>query len=404
MANALNNTWNNSPRSISIGTPLTSSLLTPFGYYDLDQQFSYDAPKFASYCAQVLGYPNIDVELLDTHFYTAYEEAVLQYSALVNANSIVNNLLMLQGKELTGSYINGQYVQGENISQKFINDNLARHLEIARSYGTETGIGGTVDIKKGTLHISSSKQDYNLYTDFILPVEGGKPIEIMKIFHYAPPAVMRFYDPRYGTGIGLTNMLNEFGWDRMSPAVQFMVMPIYEDALRIQAIKFNDELRRAAYSFETHGNILRLHPVPQWDFDLFFDYIIKSDKYNPLGLPSTSSLTISDVSNIPYGNMEYHYINQPGKNWIRRWAVALSKDILGSIRGKYTEVPIPNDKVTLDGSTLRAQAVEEKSNLLTELKELFEKTNNTALMQAKKEQSEYLNYTLAQIPMPFYIG
>ena len=38
---------------------------TPFGFYDTDSEFQSEAPKFATWCAQRLGYPLMNVELQD---------------------------------------------------------------------------------------------------------------------------------------------------------------------------------------------------------------------------------------------------------------------------------------------------------------------------------------------------
>jgi hypothetical protein len=61
---------------------------TPFGFFDTDSTFQEHADKVADWCATRLGYPLSEVELQDIHFYTTFEEAVLEYSNQINEFAI----------------------------------------------------------------------------------------------------------------------------------------------------------------------------------------------------------------------------------------------------------------------------------------------------------------------------
>ena len=62
---------------------------TPFGFYDNDQDFQTNADKVATWCAQRLGYPIVDIELQAVNFFTAFEEAVTTYSQYVYQYKII---------------------------------------------------------------------------------------------------------------------------------------------------------------------------------------------------------------------------------------------------------------------------------------------------------------------------
>ena len=235
--------------------------------------------------------------------------------------------------------------------------------------------------------------------------ESGKAIEVKRVYYEATPAMQRFFDPYATTGYGTINMVEGFGFGDYSPAVSFTLMPLFEDLLRVQAIELNDSIRKSAYSFTLTNNKLRVFPNPEEDRTLYFDYIVTSDRDNPLQTEySGSADVVSDFSNAQYDNMEYRKINDVGKQWIRKYGLALSKELLGIIRSKYGSIPIPNADTTLDGDTLRSEAATEKEVLVTQLREMLEQTSRKALLEADKDESDFLQEKLQKIPYPIYIG
>ena len=138
---------------------------------------------------------------------------------------------------------------------------------------------------------------------------------------------------------------------------------------------------------------------------LYFDYVLASDRNNPLQTEySGSADVVSDFSNVKYDNIQYQFINDVGKQWIRKYGLALTKELLGIIRSKYGTVPIPNADTTLDGDTLRNEAAAEKEALITQLREMLEQTSRKALLEADKDEAEFLQEKLNKVPYPIYIG
>ena len=368
---------------------------TPWGFYDTDTEFTSSADKFADWCARRLGYPIMSVELQSGSFYACFEESVSEYSAQVNQFNIRENLLHLQG-QATGS--------SNNVTHKRITPTLGRTIKLAKQYGTEAGVGGDVDIKKGSIQINSGSQEYDLNALYADVSESGA-IEIKRIYYEGTPAMQRFFDPYATTGYGTINMVQGFGFGNNSPAVSFTLMPIFEDLLRVQAIEMNDSIRKAAYSFNLVNNKVRIFPDPEETSTLYFDYVVTNDRDNPLVADySGSANVISDYSNVPYDNMEYKFINDVGRQWIRKYGLALTKELLGIIRSKYGTIPIPNAETTLDGETLRSEAAAEKEGLITELRETLEGTSRKAMLEADKDEAEFLQEKLNKVPYPIYIG
>ena len=367
---------------------------TPFGTFDDDSTYQTEAPKFADWCAKRLGYPLMNVELQDKQFYACLEESVTEYSAQINQFNIKDNLLTLQGQPTSS-----------NLTHKRVTPNLGRNVFLSEAYGTEAGVGGLVDIKSGSIDIVSGSSDYDVNALFSEVSESGNAIELKRVFYEEKPAVQRYFDPYAGTGAGTMNLLDQFGFGNYSPAVSFLMMPVYADMLRMQAIELNDSIRKSAYTFQLRNNKLRIFPRPDSSYKLHFEYLVRSDRDDALMTEhSGSSDVISDFSNVPYDNMTYGHINDVGRQWIRKYGLALSKELLGIIRSKYGAIPIPGAETSLDGDTLRTEAATEKEVLVTQLREMLEQTSRRALLEADKDESEFLQEKLKKVPYPIYIG
>jgi hypothetical protein len=369
---------------------------TPFGLYDSDTSFQTDTEKVAVWCGNRLGYPLTDIELQAVNFYTCFEEAVSEYGAQVNTYNIRDNMLNLYGS-----------ATGSNLSQKKVSANMGGLIELAEEYGTEAGSGGNVNYYVGSVSMSANVQTYDLTDSSIVTLESGTAgtdeIEIKRIFHEAPPSIVKYFDPFVGTGLGSQQMLDTFGWGNYSPGVSFMMMPIYADMLRLQAIEFNDQIRKSHYSFELINNQIRFFPIPDGSnfTKVYFQYIKKADRSNPLKAPVG---TISDYSNVPYEDVEYSKINAVGKQWIRRYTLALAKEMLGYVRGKYSSLPIPNAEITLNGSDLISAGQTEKEGLITELKEILDTMSRQAQLERKAAESTAMQEQFNKIPLKIYIG
>ena len=245
------------------------------------------------------------------------------------------------------------------------------------------------------------QQTYDLQELWGDKVENCNRIEVMRIFHDFPPAFARIYDPFSMTGMSYSNVLNELGFGAYSPAVQFLMTPIFEDLLRGQAIQFNDMVRKSAYSFELVNNKLKLFPIPTYGFKVYFNYMLRNDRSKgELG----GSGTVADYANIPYNNIVYNTVNSVGKQWIRKYFLALCKESLGAVRQKYQTLPIPGGDVTLDGAELRNEAQQEKTDLITQLRETLQATSQKQLMENQALIAEQTQETLKRVPLFIYIG
>ena len=372
------------------GTAVFSAGMTPFGFYDTDPDFQTDAVKAAKFCGTRLGYPLMDVELQSGSFFACFEEAVSTYGNEVFQYKIRENYLSLEGSS-TGSAAN----------KKVINPTLDRIVNISKNYGTEAEVGGYVTRHTGSLALTGSVQRYDLNAWATSQgIEGG--IEIRKVFYEAPPAILRYFDPYAGTGTGLQSLMDAFDFGSYSPGVNFLLMPASFDLGKIQAIEFNDQIRRSAFSFQIVNNELSIFPIPKSGGSLRFEYYKIDDKKAASFIDGGDLIT--NVGEVPYSNPTYAYINSVGRQWIFRYTLALAKELLAYVRGKYQTVPVPGSEATLNQADLLTDARSEKEALLTNLREMLDQTSRNAQLERKANESENLNRTLNGVPMTIFIG
>jgi hypothetical protein len=184
-------------------------------------------------------------------------------------------------------------------------------------------------------------------------------------------------------------------------------MPISYDLLKVQAIEFNDQVRKSAYSFEMHNNNLRLFPTPKTDGLIWFEYYKVTDKQSLDDSSTTaggSGKSISNISNVPFTNPTYKDINSIGRQWVFKYTLALSKELLAYIRGKYSTVPVPGSEATLNQADLLADARSEKEALITNLREILESTSRVSQLERKSQEAGFLQDTLKMVPMVIFVG
>jgi hypothetical protein len=368
----------------------TSGSSTPFGFYDSDSDFQNDAIKVAKFCGTRLGFPLMDVELQDGNFFACFEEAVTTYGNEVFQYKIRENYLNLEGAQT-----------GSNLNNRLVEPTLNRVVNISKNYATEAGVNGLITRHTGSLAVTSSVQEYDLdkwATD--QGIDGG--IEIRKIYYEAPPAILRYFDPYAGTGTGVQSLMDAFDFGSYSPGVNFMLMPVSFDLAKIQAIELNDQVRKSTYTFELINNRLRIFPKPTRAYNLLFDYYKRSDKDN--AFDNESKGLVTNVGEVPYNNPNYSQINSVGRQWVFRYTLALAKELLAYVRGKYQTVPVPGSEATLNQADLLADSRDEKDKLMTELKEMLEQTSRQAQLERKANESENLRKTLSDVPYTIFIG
>jgi hypothetical protein len=368
---------------------------TPFGFYDFDPEFQIDADKFALFASRRLGYPIVDIELQDLNFYAALEDAITTYGNELYAYQAQENFLSFQGASTNIAPANNSLPQ----------PNLASEIRLTEQYGTEAGVGGTVTWYSGSIDLTAGIQDYDLKEWATSQSINPGDLEVKRVFYEAPPAIVRYFDPYAGTGTGMMQLLDSFGFGGYSPAINFLMMPVNYDIQKLQAIEFNDQIRRSQYSFELINNNLRIFPIPGPAMEkLWIQYIKKSERNNPYDNSNPGQSLITNISQVPYENPAYNQINSIGRSWIFEYALAIVKEILGYVRGKYSTIPIPNAEVTLNQSDLINAATSEKTALIERLRAYFDESSRQKLLERKAAEAASLQQQLNYVPFNIFVG
>lgn len=382
--------WNGSGGAISGSTP--------FGFYDSDTTFQADGPKVANYCAKKLGYPIMEVELQSGSFYACFEEAVSVYAEELYQSKIKDNYLALEGAS-TGSTLNNTVIV----------PSLNSIITIAENYGTPIQVGGYVNDYKAALYLTSSVQTYDLQQWAVSNnlISSSDGVIINKIWYEAQPAINQYYDPYIGGSINYQGATENFGWASYSPGLNFVLFPIYWDISRIQEIEMSNNVRRSMYSFQITNNKLTIFPWPDKDgIVVWIDYAKRSEVSSITGNSpyGTNQALITNPSNVPYTTITYSQINQPGRQWIYEYTLALASELLGLIRGKYTQIPAPGAEVTLNGADLISKGRDQQVALRERLRQDFDDMSRRAQLERKQSENQSISSTLNDVPMFIYIG
>jgi hypothetical protein len=361
---------------------------TPFGFYDNDYQFQTDADRVTTFCARRLGYPIMEVELQDLNFYTAFEEAITTYGNELYAYQVRDNFLSIEGTP-----------NSTDLNQSLITPTLATLIRLSQQYAVESGTGGNVNYYSGSITTTANIQDYNL-TDWALSESIVGEIEIKRIFWQPPPAVNQVYNLSIFSGLGGVPAVGSYG---LFGSTGFLMYPTSLLMQSAQAVEMQNQISLADYTFELINNQLRIFPIPSEDGGkIWFQYLKINERLNSVVQEATSSIT--NVSNAGYNNPTYSTINSVGRQWIFEYTLALCKEMLGYVRGKYSTVPIPGAEMTLNQSDLIAAGKEEKTALIERLRVYLDDTSRKSLLERRQAESVARQAEISQVPMTIFIG
>jgi len=371
---------------------------TPYGIFDSDLEFQTEADGFVLFVKRKLGDDVLSVELTKKMIWMCLEESLFEYGKIVNeyqAKSQLTNFLGIS----TGS-LEGQ-------EQKYSRETLEFFLRKAEPYAMQAGLGGSYNAASGSITLVKGQQDYNIYetlndaagnplVDSSLNKTGGK-MKIMEVFHYSPQAAYRFFD----TTSAINYLNNEFSFESFTPETVFYVLPIFEDVLRGGQLDMSNRVRRSNYSYKIQGTKIRIYPKPTQDDpkNLFIQVGFAPDPLRP-DYADATIYGVSGLSNVPFGRLTFSNINSMGRQWIRQYALSSAKELLGIVRSKFDQVPIPGSSLTLNGNDLVSAGREEKSNLTTQLREMLDTMTYSKLIANKAEEAENLQRILKGIPIP----
>ena len=285
--------------------------------------------------------------------------------------------------------------------EKYIRENLEFLSRFAEPYAMEAGIGGSYNPVSGSIHLTASVQDYDIYTELkdedgnlIFDNTKGK-LKIDEVFHFNPQAAYRFFD----TTSAINYLNNEFSFESFTPETVFYILPVYEDLLRGGQLDLSNRVRRSNFSYKITGTKFRIYPIPTTEKQLFFRVRQYPDPTQPSYRDDTIH-GVSNMNNLPFGNVQYNRINSIGRQWIRSYTLAISMEQLGYIRGKFGSIPVPNSDVTLNSSDMITNGRSDRDALKEKLRELLDSMTYDKLMEIQSTRAEQIQKQLKYVPIP----
>ena len=391
-----------------------SSLAT--NVYSSDN-FISGAVDQVTYTYRKLGGDVLDIEIKEESVYAAYEEACLEYSYLVNIHQSKNILSDVLGAqtgtfdhrgEMTDSALSSS-LDGEHVGLKYPLFDYAYARRVAAGISEEANVGGNSTVYSASFDVKPNSQDYDLQEIITGPnssfkdLVDGQKILIKKVFYKSPRTMWRFFG--YQGGLNVIGNMTSYG--QYADDSTFQVIPVWEN--KLQAMAYEDALntRTSQCSYELRDNKLRVFPNPAaYNIPkMWFEFTIPGNNWdNPNPGTNIGIDGINNMNTLPLDNIPYENINSIGKQWIRRFCLALSKETLSLVRGKFATIPIPGDSVTLNGSELASQAKEEQNSLREELKTILDEMTYGQLMSSDADLIENANKIQQKIPLLIFVG
>jgi hypothetical protein len=404
----------------SAGTVSEVAATLPLTVYSTSANFLSGAAEQVAYTYKKLGGDILDIELKTGNVYANYQEAVLEYSYLMNLHQSKNMLSDVLG-QTTGTFDHeGERITGpSNVNLKFPKVMFEYERRVGDYYSYEAGIGGTIPIFSASFELKKNQQDYDLQAIIsgssasgVEPaggaaayanIVGDKRVIIKKVYYKTPSAMWRFFG--YFGGLNVVGNMNYYG--QYTDDSTFEIIPAWQN--KLQAMAFEDHIytRLSHYSYELKDNKLRIFPEPQLLSTyrhMWVDFSVIANAWDETGDADTGASGINNINSLPFDNLPYNNINAIGKQWIRRFALALSKETLGQIRGKFQTIPIPGESVTLNASDLLGQAKEEQEKLREELKTILDELTYAELAKRNAETTEATNTVQKRIPLLIFQG
>jgi hypothetical protein len=380
-----------------MATFANTSSPTPFSAFDSDSAFQTEADAMFVFVKRKLGDDILSVELTKKQVWACFEESVFEFGKFINeymTKSQLGNMLGGATGSLSGS------------EGRFPRETLEFLIRKAEPYATQAAVGGSHDVMSGSIIMSSSKQDYDVYKELVN--DSGELIfdtqthktkmRIFEVFHFNPQAAYRFFD----TTSAINYLNNEFSFESFTPETVFYVLPVFEDVLRAGQMDISNRVRRSNFSYQLIGTNLRLFPRPT-------DASAGKKVWLRVGFVNDGLTTpfedasmdgISAPHNLPYGNIDFSNINSMGRQWIRQYTLGGCKEVLGLVRSKFGSIPIPNGDLSLNGDSLISAGKEEKDRLRTELREMFDSLTYDKLIETQSTEATNIQTILKTIPIP----
>ena len=377
-----------------------------------------------AYTYRKLGGDVLDIELTKEQVFAAYEEAVLEYSYILNIHQTKNTLSNSLGNT-TGSFnedgaitedtdINPVVNKKTHVSLKYPRFDFSYARRVTEGISEEVGVGGSTTVYSASIDVQNGVQDYDIQAAItsdedwqqklgFTGAEDANKILVKKVFYKTPRAMWTYYG--YYNGVNVLGNLSSYG--QYADDSTYEIVPMWHNKLQAKAYEESLYVRSSHHSYELRNNKLRIFPVPSsgGPEKIWIEFVYPRDTWSDdaedgkVGSDGVNNMNTMPLQNIPYKN-----INSIGKQWIRRFSLALTKEMLGLVRSKFSSIPIPGNDISMNGDALVSAGKEEQEALRTELKETLDELTYTKLLESDAETVENSNRIAVKVPTAIFTG
>ena len=398
----------------AITLPITGTLTDvvgslAIGFYTSDA-FITGAVAQVAYTYKRLGGDILDIEIKAENVYNHYEEAVLEYSYILNLHQARNALGSALGGA-TGSFDHmGTITEGEDVALKYPKFQFDYAYRAADKFSMEATVGGTEPYYSASFDRVSNQAEYDLQAVVSSSQAsnawngmGNKRVKIRQVYYITPRQMWRFYG--YYGGLNVVGDMHNYG--QYADDSSFQVIPVWQN--KLQAIQYEDHLytRTSHYSYEISDNKLKLYPIPQEvsPEKFWFRFSIVDNNAYATGSFDSGVDGINNMNTMPMENIAFNKINSIGQQWVRKFSLSLSKETLGQVRGKFGgNVPIPGDNITLNASDLLSQAQAEQTTLREELNKQLDEMLYAKIAETDKAMTDNMDSIVGKTPLKIFVG
>ena len=358
---------------------------------------------------RILGAPLMEVELTDDQICENLAIATEDYAERVQNWIVENQWATLYGKKL------GTATSNLDLAYALTVRTLDMSRDFSYWFSKEAGFQqrGPWELKKDFITIEAGKQDY------IIP--AGR--EINKVLYCNPSTSQAALYANYGglDMLGFAGGYGQAGGGSYGPIGGFYIAQACDVAYMATDLTYKTRLLRGDLFYKVTAGpegtrILHLYSTP--GSKLSFGHAMNvSGSLNLTGCQvwytyyDTTPENVDECrkqnpdviltpDQVPLEEMDYEFLNAPTKVIVRKLLVALCKQTLGLIRGKFSgRISIMEAEAVMDYQMLISQGQAEYKDALDDLTKRLERMNPYNQMQKQAELVDNMNKILGAKPM-----
>lgn len=359
----------------------------------------------------LLGAPVVSVELTDKQLCDYLQVAIGDYASRVQTEVILNGWAGFYGKNISNS---------KELAMAFMTRSLDLSKEYSYWFSKQVGLQqeGPWELKKDFITVEEGKQVY--------VVPSGRTIN--KVMYVNPPMTDTAMFANYmGGGVGWMPGLGQVGagYGYGGGLGGFYTTQASDVAYMAADLNFKSRLFRGDLTYKvtagpdgTHLIHLMSTPGSKLSFgwsgirngglgivgcQVWYTYYDTSDGSEDECMRAHADDVILSFDQVPMGQIDYAFLNEPAKVIVRQLLVAKAKQALGNIRGKFSgKVNIPQAEMTMDYQMLIQQGKEEYDAAMDNLMKMLERMRPVNIMKENSELLENNNKILGYTPLGIY--